>query len=413
MRALVLTDFHQLDLVEVERPEPGPGEVLLRICATGICGSDFHGFTGENGRRVPGQIMGHESSGTIAALGEGVDPATLPLGAPATFNPVVVPPEQAEEFRGREQHAPGKQVIGVAQDRAASFADYVVVPARNVLQLDPAMPLPLGAPATFNPVVVPPEQAEEFRGREQHAPGKQVIGVAQDRAASFADYVVVPARNVLLLDPAMPLQLGALIEPLAVAVHAVGLARPLPEERALVVGGGPIGQSAVLALQRAGLTAIAVSEPDPQRRELIASLGATALDPAAGPLSEQLAAALGGPADLAVDAVGVTPTLADALAATRLGARIVLVGMGSPRLELAAFAVSTEERTIHGSFTYTARDFADATAWIGEHAEQASALVSDVIPPEQAHDAFTTLAAGKGPAGKILVRFDTEEVSAS
>ena len=166
MRALVLTDFHQLDLVEVERPEPGPGEVLLRICATGICGSDFHGFTGENGRRVPGQIMGHESSGTIAALGEGVDPATLPLGAPATFNPVVVPPEQAEEFRGREQHAPGKQVIGVAQDRAASFADYVVVPARNVLQLDPAMPLPL----------------------------------------------------------------GALIEPLAVAVHAVGLARPLPEE---------------------------------------------------------------------------------------------------------------------------------------------------------------------------------------
>lgn len=345
MRALVLTDFHQLDLVEVERPEPGPGEVLLRICATGICGSDFHGFTGENGRRVPGQIMGHESSGTIAALGEGVDPATLPLGTPATFNPVVVPPEQAEEFRGREQHAPGKQVIGVAQDRAASFADYVVVPARNVLQLDPAMPLPL----------------------------------------------------------------GALIEPLAVAVHAVGLARPLPEERALVVGGGPIGQSAVLALQRAGLTAIAVSEPDPQRRELITSLGAAALDPADGPLPEQLAAALGGPADLAVDAVGVTPTLADALTATRLGARIVLVGMGSPRLELSAFAVSTEERTIHGSFTYTAQDFADATAWIGEHAEQAAVLVSRIIGPEEAHEAFTALAAGRGPAGKILVRFDHDE----
>lgn len=349
MRALVLTDFHRLDLVDVERPEPGPGEVLLRICATGICGSDFHGFTGENGRRVPGQIMGHESSGTIAALGEGVDEAALPLGAPATFNPVVVPPEQAEEYRGREQHAPGKHVIGVAAEKSASFADFVVV----------------------------------------------------------------PARNVLLLDAAMPLQLGALIEPLAVAVHAVGLADPRPEERALVVGGGPIGQSVVLALQRAGLSAIAVSEPDARRRELLASLGATALDPADGPLGEQLAGALGGAADLAIDAVGVTPTLADALTATRLGARIVLVGMGSPRLELAAFAVSTEERTIHGSFTYTARDFADATAWIGEHAEQAAALVSETVPPEQAHDAFTALAAGKGPAGKILVRFDSEEVSAS
>ncbi|WP_341854134.1 zinc-binding dehydrogenase [Brachybacterium sp. GPGPB12] len=349
MRALVLTDFHQLDLVDVERPEPGAGEVSLRICATGICGSDFHGFTGENGRRVPGQIMGHESSGRIAALGEGVDAAALPLGAPATFNPVVVPPEQAEEYRGREQDAPGKQVIGVAAARAASFADYVVV----------------------------------------------------------------PARNVLLLDPAMPPHLGALIEPLAVAVHAVGLAAPSPEERALVVGGGPIGQSVVLALQRAGLTAIAVSEPDPRRRELLASLGASALDPAAGPMADQLAEVLGGPADLAVDAVGVTPTLADGLTATRLGARIVLVGMGSPRLELAAFAVSTEERTIHGSFTYTAQDFADATAWIGEHAEQAAALVSEVVPPEQAHDAFTALAAGKGPAGKILVRFDAEEVSAA
>lgn len=349
MRALALTDFHQLDLVEIERPEPGPGEVLLRICATGICGSDVHGFTGENGRRTPGQIMGHESSGTIAALGDGVDEAALPLGAPATFNPVVVPPEQAEEYRGREQHAPGKQVIGVAAEHPASFADFVVV----------------------------------------------------------------PARNVQLLDPAMPLHLGALIEPLAVAVHAVGLTAPRPEERALVVGGGPIGQSVVLALQRAGLTAIAVSEPDPRRRELIASLGATALDPAAGPLVDQLAGALGGAADLAIDAVGVTPTLADALTATRLGARIVLVGMGSPRLELAAFAVSTEERTIHGSFTYTARDFADATAWIGEHAEQAAALVSEVVGPEHAHQAFTTLAAGKGPAGKILVRFDPEEVSAS
>lgn len=349
MRALVLTDFHQLDLVEIECPEPGPGEVLLRICATGICGSDFHGFSGENGRRVPGQIMGHESSGRIAALGDGVDAAALPLGAPATFNPVVVPPEQAEEYRGREQHAPGKQVIGVVSERPASFADFVLV----------------------------------------------------------------PARNVLLLDAAMPLHLGALIEPLAVAVHAVGLAGPRPEERALVVGGGPIGQSVVLALQRAGLTAIAVSEPDPGRRELIASLGATALDPAAGPLSEQLAGALGGPADLAVDAVGVTPTLADALTATRLGARIVLVGMGSPRLELAAFAVSTEERTIHGSFTYTARDFADATAWIGAHVEQAAALVSEIVPPEEAHEAFTNLAAGKGPAGKILVRFDDEEVGAA
>lgn len=344
MRALVLTEFHQLDVVEIDRPEPGPGEVLLRIAATGICGSDFHGFSGENGRRVPGQIMGHESAGTIAGHGEGVDAAALPLGAPATFNPVVVPAELVEEYRGREQHAPGKQVIGVAH---------------------------------------------------------QV-------QASFADYVVVPAGNVLLLDPAMPLHLGALIEPLAVAMHAAGLASPGPEERALVVGGGPIGQSVVLALRAAGLTRIALSERDPQRRELVASLGVTVLDPSAAPLPEQVTETLGGPADLAIDAVGLSPTMADALGATRLGGRVVLVGMGSPRLELPAFAISTEERSIIGSFTYSAADFAAATTWIGEHAEQVAPLVSSIVGPDEAQAAFTALAAGKGPAGKILVSFEEQ-----
>jgi len=348
VRALVLTDFHQLDVVEIDRPDPGPGEVLLRLCATGICGSDFHGFTGDNGRRVPGQIMGHESSGTIAALGEGVDAAALPLGAPATFNPVVVPEDQVQEYRGREHHAPGKQVIGVVPDRQASFADYVVV----------------------------------------------------------------PPRNVLLLDPAMPLHLGALIEPLAVAVHAVGLGQPSPQQKVLVIGGGPIGQSVIIALQRAGVERIALSERDPARRELVATLGAVTLDPSAGDLPAQVAEALGGPADLAVDAVGISPTMTDALTSTRLGGRVVLVGMGSPRLELPAFAISTEERTVVGSFTYSAQDFADATAWIGEHAEQVTPLVSSIVGVEEAQAAFTTLAAGQGPAGKILVRFDREEAPA-
>lgn len=345
MRALVLTDYHRLDVVERERPEPGPGEVLLRLCATGICGSDVHGFTGENGRRVPGQVMGHESSGTVAALGAGVEEAVFPLGAPATFNPVVVPAAQAAAYRGREQHAPGKAVIGV-------------------------------------------------------------VAAIQ---ASFADYVVVPAGNVLLLDPDLPLHLGALIEPLAVAVHAVGRGTPSADDRVLVIGGGPIGQSVVLALHRAGVRRIVLSERDPARRELVATLGVEVLDPSAGDLAERVAELLGGPADLAIDAVGLSPTLADACAATALGSRIVLVGMGSPRLEVSAFAISTEERTLIGSFTYSAQDFADAAAWVGDHPDQVEPLVSRIVGPEEAQASFAALAAGEGPAGKILVRFDQPE----
>src|SRR5699024_12733628 len=88
---------------------------------------------------------GHASSGTIAAHGPGVDARALPLGAPATFNPVVVPAEQAQAYRDREQHAPGKLVIGVAADVQAAFADYLVVPARHVLLLSPELPFALGA----------------------------------------------------------------------------------------------------------------------------------------------------------------------------------------------------------------------------------------------------------------------------
>lgn len=348
MRALVLTDFHQLDLEERDRPEPGPGEVLLRIEATGICGSDFHGFTGENGRREPGQIMGHESSGTVAALGEGVDRSACPLGAHATFNPVVVPEDQVEAFRGREQHCPDKTVVGVTAGRQASFADYVVV----------------------------------------------------------------PARNVVLLDAAMPLHLGALIEPIAVALHAVRLGRPMAGQKAVVLGGGPIGQSVVIALQIEGIADIVLSEPSAARRELVAALGAHAVGPDGGPLADQVRKAFGTPADLAIDAVGITPTIADGLAATALGGTVVLVGMGSPRLEVPAFAISTEERSVVGSFTYTARDFADAATWVAAHPDDVAPLVSSVVTPDRAQEAFTSLAAGTGPAGKILVSF-TQEVPAA
>src|SRR5690625_7035282 len=68
----------------------------------------------------------------------------------------------------------------------------------------------------------------------------------------------------------------------------------------------------------------------------------------------------------------------------------------------------SEERTLSGSFTYTARDFADATTWAGENADALAPLVSSTVRPEEAQEAFRSLAAGEGPPGKILVTFDDE-----
>ncbi|MGH3588361.1 MAG: zinc-dependent alcohol dehydrogenase, partial [Pseudonocardia sp.] len=173
MRALVLDDFWQLSVGSVPDPAPGPDDVLIEVVATGICGSDLHGYTGENGRRVRGQVMGHETVGRVlTAAGD------LAVGDAVTVNPVL--------WCGRCRHCAA--------------------------------------------------------GREQACPDKQVIGVAPELVSAFAERMAVPVRNVVPLPEGMPLEHGALVEPLAVGYHALVRGACGAGEAVLVIGGGPIGQ---------------------------------------------------------------------------------------------------------------------------------------------------------------------------
>src|SRR5690242_11009272 len=72
MRALLLSQYKQLELVDVPIPTAGAGELLVRVAACGICGSDVHGYDGSTGRRIPPLIMGHEAAGVVADVGAGV-----------------------------------------------------------------------------------------------------------------------------------------------------------------------------------------------------------------------------------------------------------------------------------------------------------------------------------------------------
>lgn len=337
MRALVLHGDHDLRVEDRPDPQAGPGEVVLDIIATGICGSDFHGYSGENGRRHPGQVMGHETVGTVAALGAGV--AGLDVGQLVTVNPV----------------------------------------------------LPCGdCPACAD-------------GAQQRCSRRRVIGVAPEISAAFAEAMSVPAANVVLLPADLPPELGALVEPLAVGWHAARRGGCGPDDRVLVIGGGPIGQACLLAARRLGVTRLAVSDPVASRRELCAALGADVVDPAAGELTATVPATLGGRPTVVIDAVGVSRTVADALAVSDLGARIVLVGMGSPQLDLAAYAVSTEERTLIGSFTYTAAEFVATAAWVGSRPDGIDRLIDGRVGFDGAAQSFDDLARGRSTASKILV----------
>lgn len=142
MRALVFRGPWQLELTELPDPAPGPGEVLLQILATGICGSDLHGFTGENGRRSPGQVMGHEMTARVVGVGPGVDGLA---GALVTVNPVLACHRCPTCAAGAEQRCPNRKVVGVAPDLVSALAELLVVPARNVVTLPEDFPPDLGA----------------------------------------------------------------------------------------------------------------------------------------------------------------------------------------------------------------------------------------------------------------------------
>jgi threonine dehydrogenase-like Zn-dependent dehydrogenase len=88
-----------------------------------------------------------------------------------------------------------------------------------------------------------------------------------------------------------------------------------------------------------------------------------------------------------------------------MGGTVVLVGMGSPEIGLGAFDISTKERSLVGSFTYTAAEFAEMAAWTGGRAGLLRQLVTKVVPAEQADAAFAELAGPNQVAGKVLVSF--------
>src|SRR6266852_6217270 len=87
MKVLLLSKYRQLEITDVPQPTAGPGEVLIRVAACGICGSDVHGYDGSSGRRIPPIVMGHEAAGIIAAVGEGV--TGLSQGDRVTFDSTI------------------------------------------------------------------------------------------------------------------------------------------------------------------------------------------------------------------------------------------------------------------------------------------------------------------------------------
>jgi threonine dehydrogenase-like Zn-dependent dehydrogenase len=245
MRALVFDGPHRLRVEERPLPEPGPGEVRIRLAAVGICGSDLHGYTGETGRRQPGMVMGHEASGWVDALGPQVVGRTL--GEAVTFIPTL--PCPGECGHATANTCARLQVIGVTPTIQGAFADSIVVPADRVV---PVGSLPPEVAAAAEPFAV----AMHAVARTGVQPGDAVlvtgggmIGLCCAVAASLAGAGTVYVSDPLADRRALAAGLGAQgIEPAQVdalgqldrAIDAVGISQTAAAALTAVPPGGTV-----------------------------------------------------------------------------------------------------------------------------------------------------------------------------
>ncbi len=342
MKALVLEEYKKFAYRDVPDPElRGPRDVIVRVKAAAICGSDVHGMDGSTGRRRPPVIMGHEAAGEIVEVGAEV--RRFKAGDRVTFDSTEYCGECWHCRRGEVNLCDDRRVLGVS--------------------------------------------CEEYR-----------------RDGAFAEYVVVPERILYALPEELSFVRASLTEPLAVAAHAACLSPPLPGESVAVVGAGLIGLLLIQVLRSSTAGPIFALDTDPGRRAQALKLGADfALDPAAPGALEELRSRCGGRgADRAWEAVGVTPAVATAVDCLRKGGTLTLIGNASPSVDLALQKVVTRQLTLRGSCAISG-EYPLALDLMALGKVDVDALISAVVPLSKGAGFFDRLYAREPGLLKVVL----------
>lgn len=340
MKALLLSKYRHLELTDMPDPAPGADEVLIRVAACGICGSDVHGYDGASGRRIPPIVMGHEAAGIVAAVGARV--SGYSEGGRVTFDSTVYCGECTNCLRGDVNLCDRRQVLGV------SCGDY-------------------------------------------------------RRAGAFAEFVVVPARIVHRLPENLPFAEAALLEAVAVAMHAVSLVPIAQGSTALVIGAGTIGLLLQQALRVAGCSRVFVADVDPTRLKLSTELGATATLSAASGLTQQILELTNGVGvDIAVEAVGKTETVNASIDAVRKGGSVVLVGNISLEVTLPLQKVVTRQVRLQGSCA-SAGEYPKAIELLSSGAIRVKPLITAIAPLDEGPQWFKRLYAHEPNLMKVVL----------
>ena len=215
----------------------------------------------------------------------------------------------------------------------------------------------------------------------------------------------MPARILHKLPAGMPYEHAALIEAVAVAVHAVGRSSPRPDETAAVIGCGMIGLLIVQVLRQRGCTRTIAIEIDERRRSLAARFGASAaIDPASGSTADEVRRLTGSRgADHVFEVVGRSDTVREAVACARRGGTVTLVGNLSPTVELPLQAVVTSELTLLGSCA-SSGEYRESIDLVARGAIDVAPLISAVAPLSEGATWFKRLHTAHGGLMKVILR---------
>ncbi len=342
MKALLLTEYKQLEVTDMPVPEIGPDDVLVRVKACGICGSDVHGYDGSSGRRIPPLVMGHEGAGEIAQIGSNVTGWTE--GMRVTFDSMVSCGQCHFCRRGQRNLCDNRRVLGVSCD--------------------------------------------DYR-----------------RHGAFAEYVAVPKQIVYPLPEELSVEHAALIEPVSVAVHAANRTPVRLGDSAVVVGTGMIGLFVIQTLRLRGCTKIIAVDLDRGKLELARQLGADiGLNARDESVRDVVLSETGGRgADIAVEVVGASAPVATAIESVRKGGAVTLVGNLTPEVQLPLQSIVTREVSLFGSCGCNG-EYPECIDLVASGAIRVEPMISAMAPLEDGPDWFARLYEQEAGLMKVVLQ---------
>ena len=333
MRALRFLEPEKFEVQQIARPEPKAGEVLLRVRGCGICGSDVHGWLGRTGRRLWPMTMGHEFSGEVAALGEGV--SRIKPGDGVIVQPINFCGKCVNCQKGLTMLCLSKRFFGVL-DVDGAMAEYVAVPEKLLYPL--------------------PERLKAMEGSKGY-------------------------------------HIGAMAEPYAVAYGAVKKAGDLTGKDVLIVGAGMIGLCILQLVRLKNPAQIIVSDLSDVRLARALKLGANhTVNSRHEDVYESIAKYTDGRMiDTSFEAVGVEPTANQSVKALKIAGTAVWAGMSQREMTINMQDIVCSARNVLGTFNYTHVEFGEVVDILGSGRLETDALLSEVVSLENAADAFRRL----------------------